>query len=370
MARAVATRSPHKINMTANGAMILSPLGALYGAVMGARKALYQRGLLRVHEVGAPVLSVGNITTGGTGKTPVVEWLARAVVARSGKRVCILTRGYGRADERRRILVSNGEALLADAHEGGDEPRLLAESLVGVAAVLSDADRVAAARWALANLHSEVFILDDGFQHLRIARDLDIVTVDATNPFGGGRLLPRGRLREAAEGLARADIIVITRAEDQSVDIDKLRLELERLSGGRPVFLSKTRTHGLRTLSETGMEEVVSINAQPQPFAAFCAIGNPDSFFALVKREGLALAYTRSFPDHHVFSQRDIEAIESQAMEAGARALLTTAKDAVKLRSLRFKLPCFILEIKIEFEDEDSLLRLIDKALLKRESSA
>ncbi len=239
-----ATRSQHDIDMTANGAIILAPFGALYGAVMGARTALYQRGLLRVHEVGAPVLSVGNITTGGTGKTPVVEWLARAV-ARRGKRVCILTRGYGRADERQRVVVSNCEALLADAREGGDEPRLLAESLIGVAAVLSDADRVAAARWALANLHSEVFILDDGFQHLRIARDLDIVMVDATNPFGGGRLLPRGRLREPIAGLARADLLVITRAEDQSVDIDTLRLELERLSGGRPVLLSKMRTRGL-----------------------------------------------------------------------------------------------------------------------------
>ena len=356
--------------MIANGAIILAPFGALYGAVMGARNALYQRGVLRAAEVGAPVLSVGNITTGGTGKTPVVEWLARTVVKRRGKRVCILTRGYGRVDERRRVLVSNGEALLADAREGGDEPRLLAESLIGVAAVLSDADRVAGARWALANLHSEVFILDDGFQHLRIARDLDIVTVDATNPYGGGRLLPRGRLREPAAGLARADLIVITRAEDRSVDIDKLRSELERLSGGRPILLSRTRTRGLRTLSEAGMGEVVNVNEQPQPFAAFCAIGNPDSFFAHVKREGHALVYTRSFPDHHVFTERDAEAIDFEAREAGALALLTTAKDAVKLRSLRFKLPCFILEIEIEFDDEDRLLRLSDEALLKREKPA
>jgi tetraacyldisaccharide 4'-kinase len=352
--------------MTQKGAIILSPLGALYGAVMRARMALYRGGALRVHRVDVPVLSVGNITTGGTGKTPLVEWLARAV-ARRGKRVCILTRGYGRADERERVVVSDGEALLADARRGGDEPRLLAESLQGVAAVLSDADRVAAARWAIANLQSEVLILDDGFQHLRIARDLDIVTVDATNPFGGGRLLPRGLLREPARGLTRADLIVITRA-DQSGDIDRLRTEIEHLSGGRPVLLSQTRSRGVRALTREGTGEVLSINALPQPFAAFCAIGNPGAFFAQVKSEGHALACTRTFADHHVFRQSDVEAIESQARDAGALALLTTAKDAVKLRSLRFELPCFILEIEIEFETEDSLLRLIDEAIQKRDS--
>lgn len=352
--------------MTSKGTMILAPLGALYGAVIRARMALYRGGALRVHRVDAPVLSVGNITTGGTGKTPLVEWLARAV-ARSGKRVCILTRGYGRTDERERVVVSDGEALLADARRAGDEPRLLAESLQGVAAVLSDADRVAAARWAIANLQSEVFILDDGFQHLRIARDLDIVTVDATNPFGGGRLLPRGRLREPAGGLTRADLVVITRA-DQSTDIDELRREIERLSGASPALLSQMRSRGVRALSREGKGELLSINAQPQPFAAFCAIGNPDAFFAQVKNEGHALACTRAFKDHHVFSQSDVEAIERQARDAGALALLTTAKDAVKLRSLRFELPCFILEIEIEFDDEDILLRLIDEAILKRES--
>lgn len=350
--------------MTQKGAIILAPFGALYGMIMRARTALYRGGALRVHKVNAPVLSVGNITTGGTGKTPLVEWLARAV-ARRGKRVCILTRGYGRADERARVVVSDGETLLADAHRGGDEPRMLAESLQGVAAVLSDADRVSAARWALANLQSEVFILDDGFQHQRIARDLDIVVVDATNPFSGGRILPRGRLRERASGLARADLIVITRA-DQADDVDKLRADIGRLSGGRPILLSQTRTLGVRTLSESGEREVLSINAQPQPFAAFCAIGNPGAFFAQVERENTALCYTRAFPDHHVFSQRDAEAIVSEARAHGAQALLTTAKDAVKLRSLRFDLPCFILEIEIELDDEDSLLRLVDEAVFKR----
>jgi tetraacyldisaccharide 4'-kinase len=247
--------------MNASG-IILAPLGALYSAVMRARLALYRRGALRVHKIDSPVISVGNITTGGTGKTPLVEWIARAV-AKEGRRPCILTRGYGRADARARVLVSDGQQILADALAGGDEPRLLAEILQGVAAVISDADRVGAARWAEENLGSNLFILDDGFQHLRVARDLDLVTVDATNPWGGGRLLPHGRLRERLKGLARADCIILTRTE-QSQDIVSLRKEAERLSDGRPVILSRTRTRAVRSLDERMMRsDVPDISSHP-----------------------------------------------------------------------------------------------------------
>ena len=174
----------------------LTPLSGLYGVAMKARRALYQRGLFHVHKAGAPVISVGNLTTGGTGKTPLVEWIARALAQRQ-KRVCILTRGYGRQHPGSRVLVSNGSEIFSDAREAGDEPLLLAEKLKGEAAVICDADRVAAARWATENLGTELFILDDGFQHLRMARDYNIVAIDATNPWGNRRLLPAGNLRES-----------------------------------------------------------------------------------------------------------------------------------------------------------------------------
>ncbi|HEX8138356.1 MAG TPA: tetraacyldisaccharide 4'-kinase [Pyrinomonadaceae bacterium] len=354
--------------MTSKGAFILSPLGALYSAGVRARLALYKRGLLPTYQIAAPVLSVGNITVGGTGKTPLVAWLARRVRARYDKRVCILTRGYGRADERRRVLVSDGTRILADAREGGDEPLLLAESLVGSAAVLSEADRLAAALWAQENLHSELFILDDGFQHLRLERDLDIVTVDATNPFGGGRLLPRGRLREPLAGLKRAGLIVLTRA-DQAQDIERLRGELERLSGGRPLFCSRAKTRALRPLGPTD-GPIDADTLLPQPVAAFCAIGNPSAFFAHIRSDGHRLAHTRAFADHHVYSQRDAEALGHQARSVGAQLLITTAKDAVKLAGLRFDLPCYVLEIELELADEEGLLGLVDRAVRKRSSSA
>src|ERR1044071_4471884 len=355
--------------------LILAPLGALYSAMMRARLALYRSGALPIHKINSPVISVGNITTGGTGKTPIVEWVARAA-ARETARVCILTRGYGRTDAKRRVLVSDGERISADAREGGDEPRLLAEMLQGVAAVISDADRVAAARWAEENLKSDLFILDDGVQHLRIARDLDLVAVDATNPWGGGRLLPGGRLREPLSGLARADCIILTRAE-QSQDIDALHKQAERFSNGCPVLLSRTRTKAIRSLDETIIKSAVpdasthhssriTHHSLPQPVAAFCAIGNPASFFAHLRGDGHTLSYTRAFTAHHVYEQNDIAAIVAEAKRQGARALLTTAKDAVKLRSLRFDLPCYVLEIELEFDDEEKLRAMIREAIQKR----
>jgi tetraacyldisaccharide 4'-kinase len=355
--------------MTKASGLILAPLGALYSAVMKARRALYKKGVLRVHKINSPVISVGNITTGGTGKTPLVEWATRAV-AKEGRRVCILTRGYGRTDAGKRVIVSDGERILADARMGGDEPRLLAETLQGVAAVISDADRVAAARWAQENLKSEVFILDDGFQHLRIARDLDLVAVDATNPWGSNRLLPHGRLREPLRELARADCIILTRCE-QAHDLDALRKQAERLSGSRPVLLSRTRTKMLRPLDAMAMRNDLpnsfahhSSLITHHSFAAFCAIGNPLVFFEHIRKDGHDLKLTRAFPDHHVYSQSDIDALVSEARRAGAPGLLTTAKDAVKLGSLRFDLPCYVLEIELEFDDEEKLAGMIHEAIL------
>lgn len=336
---------------------IQTPLAALYGAITRARLKLYQKGKLQTEEISVPVISVGNITTGGTGKTPIVEWVARAA-AREGRRVCILTRGYGRANPHERVLVSDGEQILSNALEGGDEPFLLAEKLKGLAAVVSDADRVAAARWALENLNSNLFILDDGFQHLRIKRDLDLVAIDATNPFGGGRLLPRGRLREPLKGLKRADCIIITRA-DQTEEIEALRLEVERLSGGLPVLLSRTRMKGLRPLSGSTLDESAAINSFRQSVAAFCAIGNPQAFFSQLSNAGHKLVYTRAFADHRRYTQADVDGLVSRAAERGAQALLTTEKDAVKLRSFSFALPCYVVEIEMEFETEARLLKMI-----------
>lgn len=341
-------------------AFALAPLGGLYGAVMKARRALYRSGRFRACELGAPVISVGNLTTGGTGKTPLVEWIANEL-AQKGRRVCILTRGYGRRSSGTRVIVSNGSEILADANQAGDEPLLLAERLRGLAAVICDADRVSAASWAVENFKSNVFVLDDGFQHLRVVRNLNILTIDATNPWGNRRLLPAGILRESPAELARADCIVITRAEDSN-QTEELQREIDELDGGQPIFRSRMTFHGLRHVaggeSPFGPDEIKAARV-----AAFCGVGNPESFFSLVRRAGYQLCHTQTFRDHHIYSQADMDRVARESITHGAQVLLTTAKDEVKLRGLTLGLPSYAVDVEIVIENEEKLIALIDEAM-------
>ncbi len=337
---------------------MLSPLSVAYSAVTRLRTAAYQKGLLKTTKLPAPVISVGNITAGGTGKTPLVEKICRLIAAES-RRVCVLTRGYGRENGGDRVLVSDGTAVLAHASQSGDEPLLLAEKLLGVAAVVCDADRAAAGKWAIEKLDSDVFVLDDGFQHLQLARDLDLVVIDATNPWGGGHLLPHGTLRELPRGLARADCAIITRTE-QTTDTSILESEIHKLIGDHPVLISQMSTKGVREVGGTALSPNASV---PQPVSAFCAIGNPNSFINQLRQENLPLANMQIFPDHYSYQQADISELSRQAKAAGAAGLITTAKDAVKLRTLEFDLPCYVLEIEIAIDSEGTLRELIRKVI-------
>jgi tetraacyldisaccharide 4'-kinase len=334
---------------------VLPPLSILYDAVTRTRLSLYRRGTFHTTKLDRPVISIGNITTGGTGKTPLVEWVARTIAAH-GKKVCILTRGYGRKDPHLQVIVSDGYGVLASPAEAGDEPYLLATKLTGQAAVISSADRIAAGQEAIKDFGTECFVLDDGFQHLRLARDLNVVTIDATNPWGGGSLLPYGRLREKPEGLSRADCVVITRC-DQVDSADELTAEIRRLTGERPIFQSQmrpVRVSSLKNPSET--------LAPPARVAGFCAVGNPHSFFKNLQQSGFELALQKSFPDHHVYSQDEIDSLTQAAKDAGATSLITTAKDAVKLRALSFSVPCYVLEIEISIDNSDTFARLLINA--------
>lgn len=352
--------------MTTAASLILLPLSAIYSVVTRARLAAHRLHLFSVSRLAAPVISVGNLTTGGTGKTPMVEWVCRTinVVAyegvRQGKQVCVLTRGYGKANPKSQVVVSNGTDLRASELQAGDEPFLLASNLLGVAAVISNPNRVAAGEWAIENLHSEVFVLDDGFQHLRLFRDLDIVTIDATNPWGGG-LLPRGRLREPLRGLARADCVVITRTE-QAGDIGSIKDAVQRIAGKMPVLSSRMVTSGIRGLDGKTIARAALLN---EPIAAFCGVGNPDSFFNHLRNEGYQVEFTRAFPDHHKYQQSELDNLVEEAKARGAKTLLTTAKDATKLQSFTLGIPCHVLEIQIAIDDEDCLVDLIRKIIFK-----
>ena len=325
---------------------MLSLLAYIYGKVADLRNHLYDRGVFESRHLGVRTISIGNITTGGTGKTPLVAYVAGILAARDEK-ICILTRGYGRANPKQRVLVSDGENILANVSEAGDEPFELAQKLIGKAIVIADADRVAAAEWAKRKFGVTAFVLDDGFQHRKAKRDLDIVCIDAGAPFGGGKMLPAGRLREPVENLRRTDVVVITRA-NLSDEINNLKFEISNLAPNKPIFKAENRIGKITKLFGDG-----EFN-KGTPAFAFCGIGNPENFYGLLRQENLNIAGSRSFADHHFYTQIDIAAIEREAAEAGAEVLLTTAKDAVKLSNLKFEMPIYVVEIAMIIDDADA----------------
>jgi tetraacyldisaccharide 4'-kinase len=338
----------------------LTPASLAYGLGVRLRNRLFRSGALKTHEIDAPVISVGNLTTGGTGKTPLVKWLA-IELSSSGQRVCVLTRGY-RRNSSGRIVVSDNDSLRANFDQAGDEPFLLGQELQGRAAVVCDANRVAAAEWAIKNLSSQTFILDDAFQHQRIRRDFNILTVDATNSWGNRKLLPAGILREPISQLTRADCIVITRADE--VDTSELLAEIRSLAGNIPIFTSRMRLVQARALG--GPYQTEAIHRQ-DPVAAFCGIGNPDSFFSLLRREAFDVVHERAFRDHYRYTQADIHRLTTEAIARGAKAIVTTAKDAVKLGELKFELPCLVIDVTIEIEHEREFLSQVEHALENRQ---
>jgi tetraacyldisaccharide 4'-kinase len=321
---------------------MLGAIGKLYSFVAEVRNTLYDRGAFESYSLGARTISIGNITTGGTGKTPLVAYVAE-ILADAGEKVCILTRGYGRQNPRDRVLVSDGTNVLVDARTGGDEPVELARKLIGKAVVVSDSDRVSAAKWAKEEFGITAFVLDDGFQHRRAKRDLDIVCIDATNPFGGGNVLPAGRLREPLRNLARAGVIVITRS-DMVDEASNPMHEISRYNRSAPVFLARSI--------------IRNQTAVTKPFA-FCALGNPENFLDLLARAGYELRGSQAFPDHHNYSQAEIVELEAAALASNGEALLTTAKDMVKLEDLTFTMPVSVIEIRTEIDNEGAFRDLI-----------
>jgi tetraacyldisaccharide 4'-kinase len=373
----------------------LKPFGFLYSAIVEARRALYEKGFFKTHDFGIKTVSIGNITVGGTGKTPLVAFVAR-VLAASGEKVCVLTRGYGRENPTQRVVVSDGEKILSDAAQAGDEPFELAHKLLGAAVVIADANRAAAGNFARENFGATAFVLDDAFQHFQVARDLDIVTIDATNPFGNAEILPAGILRESLPNLKRADAVIITRANlvDEKKIAD-LKFRIANLCPAGKIFVAENRVANVVNLENFANSDGASKSASPaifsssrfkiqssepdgfQPetlnlkpgtkrFFAFCALGNPENFFAQLRREGFDLVSTKTFRDHRRYTQKDVDELEREAKTSGAEIFLTTAKDAVKLTNLKFETPCFVVESEMVFDDETAFREMILKVKRSR----
>ncbi|MBI2191032.1 MAG: tetraacyldisaccharide 4'-kinase [Planctomycetes bacterium] len=322
----------------------LSGLSWCYRVGVGIRNALYDGKWFRTHLVDAAVISVGNLTAGGTGKTPMVEWIARWIRKR-GYRVAVLSRGYGQRPSPSPAGELSG--LPPGIH---DEGLLLQANLDGVHLILGP-DRLRGARTAMERLQPppECFLLDDGFQHRRLHRDLDILLIDALNPFGYGHLLPRGLLREPVQGMRRADLIVLTRADQAGpAALDALHERIGRLAPRTPILTSAHRVKEVLQcpdLSPVGMGWL-----KQKRVLAFCALGNPEGFRRAVQDLNVILVGFCEYPDHHWYTGDDLLALVSEARRLGADALLTTQKDAVKFQPLlELEMPLLCLRIGIEF---------------------
>lgn len=332
-----------------------------YSLFIRVRAAAYRRGWLRSKRLPARVISVGNLTVGGTGKTPMVMRLA-AWLRQRGLHVAVLTRGYGRRERLPLVINGQGEVAKYTPELMGDEPILLARRLPDITVGIG-ADRFAVARQIIAMEAPhppEVFLLDDGFQHLRLARDLDLVLLDAANPSAVGALLPAGPLREPLSALARADLVVLTRTA--GADATQLLDAVRRHNPGAPVFCASTRLLGIFDAATHRPANLFVL--KQQRVLGFCGIGNPEAFWEDLRRWGFDVVGTRAFPDHHRYSVDDFRALIRHADGVRARALLTTEKDLINLTVVPpSSPPCLYCRIDLELEDEPGFFAAVAERL-------
>jgi tetraacyldisaccharide 4'-kinase len=341
---------------------MLAAAEAGYRLGVGIRAWTFSVGLRRVRRLPCPVISVGNLTVGGTGKTPCTVALAQRLRT-WGQAPGILLRGYGRR--------GSGVRVAADTPTGlprweavGDEAVLLARRLPGVPVVVG-ADRFQSGQEALRRSRLDVLLLDDGFQHRQLHRDLDVVLVDATDPFGGGRLLPRGRLREPVAALRRAGAVILSRS-DQASDLRGLRRRLEQLAPEAVQILARHRPSGLMDPAGGGERPPGWLSGRR--LLAVSGIANPEGFHRSLTDLGGVLAGTLAFPDHHPYGPADIARTRQVAEEARAELIITTEKDAVRLAAREgseFARPALlVLRVELElFEGAEALDALLRRAV-------
>lgn len=324
----------------------LIPLADLYGVGTRLRERAFHKGWLRSRQLSRPVVSVGNLTVGGSGKTPLVAEVAEILIRR-GFKPAILTRGYGRERGPDLIVLEPKPDRSPDRRVVGDEPALLARALPQVPVIIC-ADRYRGGQLAEDRFHVDVHILDDGFQHFALKRNVDLVAVDLTQDLSHEALLPVGRLREPVSALTRADMIVLTRAEIQDpISMEEL---VGRINSKSPIFRCTTR---LRRLIEVDSQQTIDKGQfRGMSVCAFCAIGNPAAFFSDLRRWGFNPTSRVAFRDHHVYSAEDIIQLNQAAAEKGATAFVTTQKDVMNLPlQIDFSLPVLACVIQAEISD-------------------
>lgn len=347
---------------------ILRTMSLIYGLGVLIKLSLYKCGILKRHKLPCQVISLGNITVGGTGKTPTAQILA-AIIRDMGYRVVILNRGYRAAWKGQVGLVSDGQKIFMSVTEAGDEAYLLAKNLPGIPVVIGR-DRSITGDYAVRYLKAEVIILDDGYQHWQLCRDLDIVLIDTINVFGNNFLLPRGTLREPLDNLDRAQAILLTKV-DQSTNgaRDVIRdivgrynsqaLVVESIHNPRCFIEIEEWYKGIHSKNTAPLE-----TARGRRVMAFSAIGNPSSFEQTIAGTGAEVVDAMRYPDHHDYTMAEMQDVMQKAVDKQAYALITTEKDAVKIPSEFIHsdrpLPVYVLGIEVKFtEGYEDFMELI-----------
>jgi tetraacyldisaccharide 4'-kinase len=336
-------------------ALASAVLSLLYRLVCGARAFLYRCGLAKRKRLHAAVISVGNITVGGTGKTPLVLYLADKL-KQQNKKVAVLTRGYRR--KKKGLVELSGETTSkTNWKDSGDEPYLLAQRLIDVPIIVGRR-RDRAGEYAVAKFGSEILILDDGFQHWRLSRDSDIVVIDSSNPFGNGKLLPAGILREPLAALKRADLFVLTKT-DQAENKAGLIARLRKHNPEAELVESVYQIRSVKNLADGSSLDIERLRNRKT--LAFSGIGNPSSFENSLKQLKVRILRHRVFRDHYAYGRKDIMELIKQARALEADFIITTEKDSVRIPLVKSsEVPFYVLKIDLKITSgEETLLKRI-----------
>jgi tetraacyldisaccharide 4'-kinase len=337
----------------------LSAAAAAYRAALAARAASYRIGLLSTRGLPVPVISVGNVTVGGSGKTPLAEVVVLAL-REMGARPALISRGYGRRTRGVRI-VADGDGVRLGAREGGDEPVLLAERLPGVPVVVGES-RYDAGAVAVGTCFANALVLDDGFQHRTLRKDLEIVVVSGCDPWGNGRLFPRGSLREPLSALKRAGLVVVTNPPTKAVVSDVAHM-LRRTGSAATVISGAYHPTSLRRGDHGRAEAPEALCGRK--VLALAGLATPTAFVATAEGLGAEVAGLAEFPDHHWYTAGDLARVAARARQRGAEAVLTTEKDWVRLReTTRGDVPFWVLSVRLDMgADRAALVQALTETL-------
>ncbi len=339
---------------------VLTPLAILYAAGLWIYLLPFALGIRRKTRLTCPVISIGNLTTGGTGKTPTTAALCRMLSER-GMKTVILSRGYGGANEHGCAIASDGHRVRLTAQMAGDEACMLAHMLPNIPVLVGKDRRQSGAR-AEAEFRPDVIVMDDGMQYWQLDRNVEIVLLDAIEPFDNGYTLPRGLLREPASHLRRAAVILVTRSHvaDRKT-LDHTMARIRSLAPGKPVFTADLIPHALRQVEPPQMLDIHSLRGRR--VACLSAIGNPSSFESMLGDLGAILCTTLRLPDHSRPSAQELEALFQRADEANASAIVTTEKDAIKLDGGHYSLPIIVLQVTMHIDSAETFLTSVLECL-------